>query len=88
MMLVGEQGSRDICECMVDGLATRFPDASDQWERFAEEFDERFAARGIVGVLLDTTYTNRASTDLEAFSGAYAEVVTECTGTMLNSWVR
>jgi hypothetical protein len=88
LLLIGHEGSHGVCECVVDSMAVQFPDATDQWGRFAEEFDERFAARGIVGVLIDTAYTSRTSTELEAFSAAYAEAMTECTGTMLKSWVR
>lgn len=78
-LLIGRDGLTDVCACAVDSLAVRFPDSGERWMAYQAELDARIESRGLLGLVVDTAWTNTRGKEIGEFAAAQAEVVGACT---------
>lgn len=87
-ILVGREGSEQICRCTVDSIATIYPDAAHRWSLYTADMDRRLDNRGVVGVLADTSWARDQGREMVEFARVQAEVVIGCTGKTVSGWTR
>jgi len=83
MFAIGSDGLSELCECTVDSLAVRFPDAGARWVAYQAELDARVQSRGLLGFVLDTAWANTRGKEIGEFAAAQAEIIGVCTAQLL-----
>ena len=86
ILLVGTEGTAEICQCTVDSVATRVPNAAEKWTAFGEELQSRMDRRGIVGFMVDSSWNNSKGQEMASFARIQGEVLAFCTEKMLKEW--
>jgi hypothetical protein len=86
LTLVGAEGSATLCGCIVRRVAVKIPDAGERWQLLAEEIATRFENRGLLGMVIDSTWTTSRTDELAAIGSAYAEALPVCRDELLHEW--
>lgn len=77
-LLVGSEGSTALCQCTVDSLASRFPDAGERWQLYATELQDRIERRGVLGLAADTLYLQTRGQEMAEFVEVQMGVLSYC----------
>jgi hypothetical protein len=86
MLLVGEEGGEAICSCTVEKLRTRFPDAAQRWVDYETDFTEKLESRGILGIVVDSSWVSERGGSFLEFAGAHAQALGVCSESLFADW--
>jgi hypothetical protein len=85
-LLIGSEGGDTMCTCIVRRVAQRLPDAAERWGQLSEEVASRFERRGLLGLVVDSTWLSTRAGALGEIGTAYLEALPPCREELRLEW--
>lgn len=79
-LLIGTEGTTELCGCTVDRVAQQFPDAAERWVIYANAVNRKLESRGVLGAVADSAWMEGEGRKMVEFAAAHLEAVAVCSG--------